>query len=80
MLIGLHAISGCDTVPMLFGIGKIKALNTLATNSLNLMGKRDAGINDVMLESKKFVAACYGEKEVGSSKNRWAFIYFQSSI
>ena len=25
-LVALHAIPGCDTVPMMFGIGKIKSL------------------------------------------------------
>ena len=47
MLIRVHAISGCDTVPMMFGIGKLKALKTLASNPLHLLGRIDAGIEDV---------------------------------
>ena len=27
-LIGLHALSGCDTVPMMFGIGKTKGIES----------------------------------------------------
>ena len=28
-LVALHAISGCDTVPMMFGIGKVKSLKVV---------------------------------------------------
>jgi hypothetical protein len=58
-LIALHAISGCDTVPMMFGIGKVKALSAVKKFPLLLLGKEDANIDEVLKEAKQFVAQCY---------------------
>ena len=35
-----------------------------------ILGREDASLNDVLLESKRFVAKCYGQNETSSSKNR----------
>ena len=42
-LLGMHALSGCDTTPYLCGKGKVTALNTMASE--NYQGK--ATISDV---------------------------------
>lgn len=69
-LIAIHALSGCDSVPMMFGIGKAKALAAAKYVQLQYLGHEDASLNDVLLESKRFVAKCYGQNETSSSKNR----------
>ena len=38
-LIALHSLSGCDTVPMMFGTGKAKAMNAVEKCPLQLPGK-----------------------------------------
>ena len=38
-LIGLHALCGCDTVAMMFGIGKAKALKAVKDAPLSLLGE-----------------------------------------
>ena len=58
----MHVLSGCDTVPMMSGIGKIGALNVLKKNPdlLSALGDLHAPISDVIDEAKSFVARCYG--------------------
>ena len=70
-LLAVHALKECDTVPMMFGIGKGKALNDLKKVTLQFLGKKDASYTDFMQESKRFVAQCYGMNEVSSSRNRF---------
>ena len=69
-LIGLHALSGCDTVPMMFGIGKSKAMKSVRDAPLILLGEKDADIEEVMQEAFAFVSRCYGQYNHGSSENR----------
>ena len=69
-LIGVHALSGCDSVPALFGIGKTKALGVSKKMELNFIRQRDSKIEDVLLEGRQFVAGCYGLKGTDSSVNR----------
>ena len=69
-LIPLHALTGCDTVPMLYGIGKAKALAVLKKHPLKFLGDSTADIEDVKMEGKSFIARCYGMKDTNSSKNR----------
>ena len=44
-LITAHSLSGCDTFPTLFGIGKGNVLNVVKTHPLHFLGKEslDAG-------------------------------------
>lgn len=70
-LIAMHALSGCDIVPMLFGIGKAKALAVVEQIPLKHLGHENASIEEVLLESRRFVAKCYGQSEPSSSKNRY---------
>ena len=69
-LIVMHALSGCDSVPMMFGIGKAKALKTLKNVPLKSIGDINADLEEVMNEGFTFVANCYGQKDTNSSKNR----------
>ena len=69
-LIAMHALSGCDSVPMMFGIGKAKALKALKNVPLKSIGDINADLEEVMNEGFTFVANCYGQKDTNSSKNR----------
>ena len=65
-----HIISGCDTVPQMFRIGKTKATHALKTAPLLKFMDKDATKNEYMSEAKTFVARCYGCSETSSSENR----------
>ena len=69
-LLSLHALTGCDTVAMLYGIGKKKAINIAKKYPLSYLGQECASPDQYLSESKKFIAACYGAKFESSSKNR----------
>ncbi|MEM7297990.1 MAG: hypothetical protein AAF391_06960, partial [Bacteroidota bacterium] len=75
-IIGLHALTGCDTVPMMFGVGKAKGLNVVKKFPLELLGEENADEIQIINESKKFVADCYGMKDISSSKNRYVLMTF----
>ena len=66
----LHALSGCDSVPIMFGIGKSKALKAVSKVPLRYIGNVDAKLEDVMREGKQFVARCYEQNQLSSSENR----------
>ena len=59
-----HAISGYDTVPCYFGIGKRTVLKNLTAlpNMLSLLGCLDASMVDVVGQATKFISACYSVK------------------
>ena len=62
-LLAAHAITGCDTVAQLSGIGKITAVKTLlAGHPLQLLGE-DSSLKDIVVECTEFIAACYGSKK-----------------
>ena len=69
-LAALHLISGCDTVPMMFGVGKVKSLKVVEKVPLTHIGKVNAELEEVIDEGKRFVVKCYGQIETSSSKNR----------
>ena len=69
-LVALHAISGYDTVPMMFGIGKVKSLKVVEKVPLVHIGEVNAELEELIDEGKRFVAKCYGQVETSSSKNR----------
>ena len=55
-----YALSGCDTVPEMSGIGKKSVLNTLRKNAnLPSLVRSDVPLETVINESCEFVAACY---------------------
>ena len=63
-LLPVHALTGCDTVPKLFGIGKKKGINALAKNNLLLLslGHIESSLDDVFAETIMFIGAAYGVK------------------
>ena len=69
-LLSAHALTGCDTVPMMFGVGKTKLLNILKKFPLKCLGNKDAEEDDYMNEGKLFVAKCYGMTSASSTENR----------
>ena len=73
-LTAVHALSGCDYVPMMFGVGKLKALKVATKFKLKKIGDIGANLDEVVEEGKKFVASCYGQDSLSSSQNR-AFIW-----
>lgn len=70
-----HTLSGCNTVPSYFGIGKGTVLRVLkaAPNSLSQLGCPDASLSEVVDEATKFIGNCYnkGLKENTMSDNRY---------
>ena len=61
-LLAGHALTRCDTVSYMFGIGKLTMLKTLSKQfSLQFMGQLDSDM-DVIAEASKFITACYGCK------------------
>ena len=74
-LLAAHALSGCDTVPRMVGIGKSKAITALKKMPLTYIGRKEASEDDYMLEGKRFVALCYGISNDSSSSNNFKLIY-----
>ena len=71
-LLPCHALSGCDTVSALCGIGKGKALKALyAGHTLDKLGEDASDMTDVIAEATSFTASCYGSKETDMSEVRY---------
>ena len=51
----IYTLTGCDTVPKMFGIGKVSALNVLRKNPLNRLGNLDALPEAIAEEANTFV-------------------------
>ncbi|XP_066928156.1 uncharacterized protein [Clytia hemisphaerica] len=62
-LIAAHALSGCDSVPKMLGIGKKKVKNALKKGyKLESLGNINASEESILEDSTKLIAACYGIK------------------
>ena len=59
-LLAGHALTGCDSVPRMFGIGKKATCSVLKKYTLSQLGEEDADIDKMIIECKQFVAACCG--------------------
>ena len=60
-LVAAHAVSGCDTVACLHGIGKGTVLKAISKGkAIEHLGDPDASMIDVISEATQFVATCYG--------------------
>ena len=60
-LLAAHALTGCDTVAFMWGIGKAKAVKVLLPRcNLLKMGNTDMPMDEVLLEATQLVARCYG--------------------
>ena len=66
-LLSAHALTGCDTVPQMYGIGKeaaIKLLNAQDLDGMGLLGNTDPNILWETIERGciEFIRKLYGEK------------------
>lgn len=58
-----HVLSGCDSTSYMWGIGKMTVIKKLkAGHHLNLLGKHESDMKDVLAEATSFIAACYGSR------------------
>ena len=69
-VLSLHALTGCDSVPMMYRVGKKKALPIIRKLTLLYLGDETADEDQYMNECKKFLAACYNGKHTSSTDNR----------
>ena len=62
-LLAAHALTGCDTVAYMFGVGKATVLKVLLAGKLFYkLGDPVAIVEEVIDEATEFVGACYGSK------------------
>ena len=59
-LLAAHALSGCDSEPELYSLGKKSVWFLLQKYPLQYLGEASADVSDVIQEGKKFIAAHYG--------------------
>ena len=73
-LLAAHALTGCDTVSKMYGIGKITALTKLAKGmQLNHLGNLESDMDDIIKQSSSFIASCYGrDPELPYDEARYA--------
>ena len=69
-IMSMHAMTGCDSVPMMYGVGKKKALSIIKKSPLLHLGDQMANEDDFINECKNFVAVCYNGKNISSTDNR----------
>ena len=73
----MYALTGCDTVSHLWGIGKVTAIKVLTNGQqLHLLGNETDDLRDVFTEATKFVATCYRSK----IKNSMSELCYQVSL
>ncbi|XP_014670374.1 PREDICTED: uncharacterized protein LOC106811314 isoform X2 [Priapulus caudatus] len=69
-ILGMHALSGCDTVSYPNGKGKVSALKVLNQTNIagldSVLGKDDATDSDLMATGKAFFLHLYGQKKCTS--------------
>ena len=63
-LVALHVLSGCNFMPMMFGLVKLKALKAVSKLPLREIGNADANLEDEIRERKQFVAKCHGRNQL----------------
>jgi len=72
-LLGVHALSGCDTVSYPYGKGKISALNTLLTGDFpglaHELGEVEATHTDLMEAAQTYFCALYCQPSGTSMEN-----------
>ena len=62
----VYALTGCDTVSYLFGMGKVTCMKALmGGHHLNVLGQLGADEDNLISGTTAFVAACYGSKIEG---------------
>ena len=67
-LLPAHALTGCDQVPMLYGIAKGKMLSAVKDkcHSLAFLGHLASDFDEVMKQATAFITSCYSVKDVNN--------------
>ena len=68
-IMSMHAMTGCDSAPIMYGVGKKKALSIIKKSPLLHLGDQTVNEDDFLNECKNFVAACYNGKSISSRDN-----------
>ena len=68
-IMSMHVMTGCDSAPMMYGVGKKKALSIITKSPLLHLGDQTANEDDFLNDCKNFVAACYNRKSISSTDN-----------
>ena len=68
-IMSMHAMTGCDSAPMMYGVGKKNALSIIKKSPLLHLGDQTVNEDDFLNECKNFVAACYNGKSISSRDN-----------
>ena len=69
-ILAAHALTGCDSVPKLYGIGKAEEINALKPVSLSVFENPESSEAEEIHNSKRFIARSYGIDNKNSSGNR----------
>ena len=56
----MQALSRCNTVPKMCGIGKVTALKITMSNPVSFLVNLESTTSDVVQEAKQFLERCYG--------------------
>lgn len=59
-IFAVHVLTGCNSIPKLYGIRKAKAINTLKSVSLNVFGNLESLEAEYVNDAKRFIASCHG--------------------
>lgn len=63
-LLAVHAVTGCDTISYMWGIGKTTAPKQMwACHLLQNFGQKKAGIINVISEATNCIGTCYRSKK-----------------
>ena len=57
-IMSMYAMTGCDSVPMMYDAGKKKAQSSIKKSPLLHLGDETADEDEYINECKNFVAAC----------------------
>jgi len=77
-ILGLYAISRCDSVASIYGVDKLTALKVLKSRKYTLahLGDQDAYLENVVNQATKCMLACFGQSTssslTGAQQNLWA--------
>ena len=59
-LLAGHILSGCDTVPQMYSVGKKTMLKYLKDYPLSKLGEEHQDEEEIIDEALRHIAACYG--------------------
>ena len=66
--LAIHAITGCDTVPASYSIGKPSAITAASKHSFVKIGRIQSTIPEIEEQAKNFMVTCSGSNPCHSMK------------